>query len=139
MVAFADLLPNNWMYWFVAVGAHMVVGALWYSPGIFGKKYMALAKKKGKSFKMSSNDMVGTAVLAAITVSVLLCFIRLSGAATPMEGVTVAFYLWLGFIATTKFHSVICANKPVELYVLHVGYHLVALSAAAAVLVYGGL
>ena len=122
----------NYVAVLVAAIVQMVVGALWYSPLLFGKMWMKLsgltqkqleeAKKKGmgKSYTLM---FLGTLVMSYV----LAHFVTYTGATTFVLGMQTGFWIWLGFLATTTMGMVLWDNKPWSLYVLNNGYHLVVL------------
>ena len=123
----------------VAAVAGMVLGALWYSPLLFGKMWMSLsgitdkqigeAKKKGmtKSYILA---FVGTLVMAYV----LAHFVDYTQATTLAGGLQAGFWIWLGFVATTFLGMVLWEGKPWKLYFLNVAYYLVELLLMGAIL-----
>lgn len=118
----------------------MVMGFIWYGP-LFGKPWMQMvgmtpkmmeeAKKKGMGKKytlMFFGALVMSYVLAQI--------VDYSFSATITEGMSVGFWVWLGFVATTMLSSSLFAvkSKPVALFALDSGYYLVCLMLMGALL-----
>ncbi len=139
MITVLNLFPYNWRYWFLAIAVHVLIWLAWHSDDLFGKRYAKLMGSQYKKVKITSNLVTIMLFLAAIYTSVLLCFLKFVGATMIQEGINVAFYLWLGFIVTTGFYNVLLYKKSFELYLINIGYHLVALAATAGILIYGGL
>ena len=108
----------------------MVIGALWYSPLLFGKVWMNLSgftdkkmqemKKKGMAVPYILN-FISTLILSYV----LALFISASQAVTIMQGAIVGFFVWIGFMATLMLNSVLWEGKPVKLYILNIAYHLI--------------
>lgn len=129
------MLQGNLVPVVVAAVAGMVVGALWYSPLMFcnawmkemgfTKKDMAKAKKKGmgKNYVL----MFGGLLVMSYVLSGMV------GAGTAMMGATVAFWLWLGFMAPIMMGSVLWEGKSWNLYAINVGHYLVALVVMGAI------
>jgi hypothetical protein len=117
-------------HWAVLVSAVLlwILGAIWYSPALFVKPWMAAlgivpdAPKKGLAAGMISS-LIGD-VLAAF---VLLHFIHWSGAASFGAGAFIGFLSWLGFIVATQFPQGIYENRPLSLFAINSGYWLVGL------------
>ena len=51
-----------------------------------------------------------------------------------MEGLQTAFWLWLGFVATTQIATVIFEERKLGLYLLNIGYQLVGCAIAGVIL-----
>ena len=125
----------------VAGVAGMAIGALWYSPILFGKMWMRLSgmdmakmgeyKKKGmgKSYFMA---FIGILVMAYV----LAHFLIIGEAITISDALQIAFGLWLGFIVTTKLGDVLWGDDPVALYILNIAQYLVAISVMSIILTF---
>lgn len=121
--------------------AAQVIGFTWYGP-LFGKLWMKLsgmsekqiadAKKKGmKGMKSTfAISILGSFVMAFV----LAHFVDYVEATTVSGALQLAFWLWLGFIATVALGSVLWEGKSWKLYALNVAYYLVTLSVMASIL-----
>ncbi len=122
----------------VASIASMLVGALWYSPLMFGttwKRLMELPEKKAKELKKRSSSSYSFAFLSSLVASLVLYFaISSLGAAGVAQGMAVGFWVWLGFVATTQLGAVLWEGKPFELYALNATYSLVSFVVMGAIL-----
>lgn len=117
----------------------MVIGALWYSPLLFGKAWMKLmgfsakdmekAKKKGMG-KLYFYNFIAALVLACV----LAWFIGVSGASGLSEGIIVAFWVWLGFIVSILIGGVLWEGRPFSLFLINISYWLVNLLANGIIL-----
>ena len=117
----------------------MVIGALWYSPLLFGKVWMNLSgftdkkmqemKKKGMAVPYILN-FISTLILSYV----LALFISASQAVTIMQGAIVGFFVWIGFMATLMLNSVLWEGKPVKLYILNIAYHLITVIIMSVIL-----
>jgi len=131
--------------------ASMVIGAIWYSPNMFGKKWMKLTMKmqmpKGASKKaiaqmkeqMQKSMMKGyalTFVTTLITAYVLAVLARLIGATTVMGGAEIGFLAWFGFVATNSLGGYIWENDPIDMYFLKAGFTLVSLVVMGAIVAF---
>lgn len=120
--------------WGIIVGTvvSMIVGALWYSPFLFGKKFMALRGLTPE--QMSTPDWKGAATKAygigaifyLIMSFVISYFIERLGAAHFTEGAIVGFIGWIGFMVPIMLTTVLYENRPRGLFWLNIFYHLVA-------------
>jgi hypothetical protein len=114
----------------------MAVGALWYSPVLFAKQWMALNN-------MSADDMKNvnpapmyaqTFVATLISYVVLAMAIQLTNATTIVDGMKTGFWIWLGFMTTLQFSSNVFSRVKIQGYFLDTSYQLVATLAAGALL-----
>ena len=128
---------NLWPVLAAAV-VNMVVGSLWYGP-IFGKMWknlMGFTDESMKSMKLSvSQAMAMGFVTSLIMAYVLSHFVVISGAINAGAAWELAFWIWLGFMATTSAGGFIWEGRPFKLFVLNAAEELVALSLMAWVLV----
>lgn len=122
----------------VLVGAiiFMVLGALWYGP-LFAKPWMAAMGKtmaeiqaEGGVAKAYALTFVG----ALITTLVMAMAIGGSGQTDLVGGAVTGAMVWLGFVATSSLGSVLFEGRPMTLYTINNGYHLVAYAIVGALL-----
>ena len=128
----------NWVAVAVASVASFAVGMIWYSPMLFGNTWIKLSgvdpkKMKGDKKKMMMTSMLGGAVIALVSSSVMAHFIDYTGATTAMAGAVTAFWAWLGFVATVQVGMVLWEGKPVKLFLLHTAQSLIALVVAGII------
>ena len=127
-------------YWAVLVSAvaSMVLGSLWYGP-LFGKMWMGLmgiTRKQMQEGKKKS--MTGTWIAAFVSTLVMAYvlshFVDYLGAVDLNGALQLAFWMWLGFVATVQLGSVLWEGRPVKLYILNSVYYLVNLSVISVIL-----
>lgn len=128
-------------YWAVLVAglAVMFIGSIWYTPAMFGNAWMKLSGiSMGDLEKMKKQSMAASYIMAfvgtLIMAYVLAHFNDLSGANTVSEGLQVAFWVWLGFVATNHIGMVLWEQKPWQLFFIHTGHSLVSLLVAGMIL-----
>jgi len=125
----------NWWTVIVAAVVNMVVGATWYSPGLFGNTWAKLVNRSLKDMQgQGGGGYFVTAAAALIQAIILLHFVRFSGAGTVWEGVQVGFWLWLGFVGITSAVNTIYAGRPWKLWKIDAGYFLVVLIINSAII-----
>ena len=127
-------------YWAVlaAAIASMVLGFLWYGP-LFGKQWMALMNIDKKKMNEAKKKGMGktyalTFLTSLIMAYVLAIFVGYVQATTIVDGIILAFWLWIGFFATTQLGMVLWENKPVKLYLINTLHNLVTLAVMGAIL-----
>jgi len=106
---------------------------LWYSPGMFGNRWKKLAGLKKKPHETKSS-YTGAIIASAIMALVFSLFYEAAGLTTVSDGVSLAFFMWLGFVATTQINIVLWEKKPWNLYFINVFQILVGMIAMGAIL-----
>lgn len=135
-----NIYLNFFLMIFIASVAATALGMLWYSPILFGKKwmsYMGITEKPEmnssvwKSYAMS----FGTTILMAFMLAV---FTGTLGQQVLIANLEIAGAIWLGFVATTNASEYIFAveKKPFGLYLINQGYALASLLVIATVFTY---
>ena len=128
----------NYLAVLAAAIAAIVLGFLWYGP-LFGKTWMKLmnidkkkmdeAKKKGMA--MNYIIMIISTLVMSYTLAHLVKFLS---AANILDALMVAFWMWLGFIATVMLGTVLWEGKSWKLYCLNATYWLVNLAVMSSIL-----
>ncbi len=128
----------NLLWVLVATVAGVAIGMAWYSPKLFGNQWMKLsgitpdpADKKG----MYQGIAIGFAA-NFFRAYILAHFVYIVASMDWMEALVLAFWLWLGFVATTLSNIVAWEGKSWKLFALHGAYHFVSLAAMAIILTY---
>ncbi len=122
----------------VIVGAilNMVIGAFWYSPAGFGKKWMKLSNISKADIEKSQPNMpklYGITFLGAIIMSYVTAhFVDFAGAETIQAGAITGVWLLIGFIAVYALNGSVWGKRPWGLYWLDVSYYLVVLAILGA-------
>jgi len=125
-----------------AVGAaavgYWLLGAVWYGL-LFARPFIALMgwtpeqvaaiQAKGES------TALGLAFITSLVLAYVLAhFVRFLGAETARAGAATGFWLWLGFVATSNLETVLFESRPLGLYLISNGYHLVGMLGMGALL-----
>ena len=111
----------------------LALGSFWYSPMVFGNHWIRLSGSTIRS-EAQARQALFTAWLGSFTASLLMSMvlallIKNLFVVTPLDGMQVGFFLWLGFVATTSVPEYLFGGsaRPYALYVLMNGYHLISL------------
>ena len=130
---------NLWGVLLSAIAA-MLIGAIWYSPLLFGKKWMELVGMrpenmevaKAKAKKSYTISFVGALIMAYVLALVIDNFFIIHLHYALLAG----FLMWLGFVVTTTIseYLFIPTPKPWMLYILNNSYHLVVLLMMSVIL-----
>jgi Protein of unknown function (DUF1761) len=117
----------NYLAVVVATVAAFVVGAMWYSPLLFGKAYIELrALSPGAAAKKPpAGEMLGEFVRYLVVAFVLAHFVVRLGVVDWMGAMQLALFVWVGFQAMLLMGAVIHEKMPWKLYAIHAGDALV--------------
>lgn len=98
-----------------------VIGAVWYSPFLFGRKWMVLANIN--NIDMAANRRAGVGKLYSVhfifilvSLAVLGFIISTSNAATSTDGAIWGFVVWLGFSVPTGLTRCLWEKCPISLF-----------------------
>lgn len=133
---------NLWAVLSAAV-VSMLIGALWYSPVLFGNAWIKLSGISKEDIEKTKEKGFGKTYLAAfggvlITSYVMAHIIDYVQAATFLQGAETGFWLWLGFVAPVLLGIVLWEGKPVKLYLINAAQYLVSLTVMGGILAVWG-
>ena len=118
----------NYLAVIVAAVVHFMIGGLWYGL-IFANIFVDIVGREQLE-RMAADSHWSQYLIAFISslvlVYVLAHFVQFTGSTTAGGGLQTAFWLWLGFIVTTQISGVIFEQRKLGLYLLSIGYQLVA-------------
>ena len=122
----------------VAAIVHFILGGLWYGV-IFASKFVEIigwtpAQLEQIAAQSHWSQYAVAFVTSLVLVYILAHFVQYTGAKGVTGGMQTGFWLWLGFVATTQLATVIFEQRKLGLYVLNVGYQLVACLICGAIL-----
>jgi len=115
------------------------IGALWYSPILFGREWMALtklddadlARKRARGmWKYYLTQLIATIVMFGV----LAFVIADTSARTALDGAFVGFLGWLGFTLTEAVGALMWDKKPFKLAMIQVVGTLVNLVVGGAII-----
>jgi len=91
---------------------------------------------EGSSMAGMGKTLIGGFVATLVLVYVLALSINAHSITTTAGALTLAFWIWLGFIATVMSNMIWYEKKSWTLYCINVFHYLVAILVAAAVLIW---
>src|ERR1700676_2626839 len=105
--------PINYLALIVATIVKIALGALWYSPVLFGKTWQALTGRTDAEIKAAMPkamvvDLIGSFIMAFVLVHA----VHYAGAQGIGQGAAVGFFNWLGFVAMISLSATIYEHKP---------------------------
>lgn len=113
----------------------MIMGSIWYAKPVFGKIWMAgIGKTEDDLKKGTGSAMTVSFVCALITGYVLSHFIDYAAADSFGEGMTVGFWIWLGFVGTVIAVNALFTQTSKTVMAINAGYQLVSLLLMAGIL-----
>jgi hypothetical protein len=123
----------------VATLVHYILGGLWYSPLLFGNKFIQLINWTPEHLRQVQNEshakeLAIAFVMSLVLVYVLAHFVQYTKATTALGGIQTAFWLWLGFVVTTHLPTVLFEQRSFGLFAINVAYQFVGCSLAGAIL-----
>ena len=112
--------------------ASMAMAYLWYSPMMFGKRWMELMGPSGEKMSTMNKSDMTTGYLANFMFTIIMAFmlsyfIKATGAEGPGGAITVALWIWLGFIMTVQASALFWEKKPFDLFIINSGSQFVSL------------
>lgn len=125
--------PITLNYWAILVAAlsSYVLGALWYSPLLFGKLWVKLMGWSHEQMehhkKGAARGYIVTLVTALVSSLVMAHVVDYTWSYTAADGATTGFWIWLGFVATVMIGGVLWEGKKFSLYILNTAYQLASL------------
>ena len=118
----------------VATVASMIIGMIWYSPPVFGKKWMAYTGITEKDCADCKPAMLNGLLATFVSVYILSHLIALFGPTTLQEVLTLGALFWAGFSVPMELNHHIWAKRPFGLSVLNGAHALVATLVASSIL-----
>lgn len=124
------------------LGASVVgwlIGMLWYSPVLFGKKWMKLSGITEKQVREQREKGMAkqfvASFIAVIVLAVVLDYVLARmNVMTAMSGALTGILLWAGLLATSMLNSVLWEDKPLAVYWINTSHYFVALAVMGALL-----
>ncbi|HPV98755.1 MAG TPA: DUF1761 domain-containing protein [Spirochaetota bacterium] len=117
-----------------AAMANVAIGAVWYSPFVFGRTWMAHSGLRPEDMKGKGRAMLISAAVALVTAFMLAYFFDLLDVQTPGAGISLAFRAWLGFAAAVMALDLGFGGKHFRVYLIDAGNQLAAFLAMGAIL-----
>jgi hypothetical protein len=134
-----ELLSDiNWLAVLVAAVAYFMLGAIWYSKALFAPRW---AKLVGLDMNSDSNKkglgamMMGSFMLIVVTCVALALLVVRMDLFVFTSALKLGLITGLCFATTAVSISFIYEKRPMALYFIDCGYHLVGHLAAAIILV----
>lgn len=123
------MVEVNYIAVLLAALSTMVVGSIWYTPAVFGKAWMKLAKVKPNQ-KMSTAQTVklfGLTFAASLVSAYVLAHVtylsnQFFGNTFLQDALSTGFWLWLGFVAARILTHDLFEGRPGKLTFLNLAH-----------------
>jgi hypothetical protein len=132
-------LEVNYLAVLVCAVVIFILGALWYSPLLFAKRWMALMGITEEHIKAASSKSMPLMYLTVFLCGLLTAYImaivvnHLPGHGA-LHGALIGAGCWLGFAGATSFGTSLFSLKPKQLWLINSGYNLVCFVIAGVIL-----
>ena len=124
-------LHINFLAVIVAAVVTFGIGALWYSPLLFGKQWMefnAVSAEKAEAMRKNALKMYGITFVGYLMMAAMFAILlRMTHIDRLVGGAKLGFLLWLGFVATVGLTGSLYGGRSMKAYALDAGYQLVFL------------
>lgn len=127
-------------FWSVLVAAVVSFGisALWYSPVLFGKEWMALMNISDVDVEGRRRGMWGSYILhfviTLMSFSILAFVVSATGAMTASDGAFLGFLAWLGFSVPIAASNLLWRRDPFKLVLIDTIQILIGLIIGGAII-----
>ena len=119
----------------IATVVGMAIGFAWFSPILFGNTWLRLVGlSEEDAGEGAMPAILGSLVVTIVLVATLSIFIDLAEADNALTGAFIGFLAWLGFVATTSGVNFLFSRRPLKLWLIEAGDHLVGMVAAGAII-----
>lgn len=123
------VLASAALYW--------ILGGAWYA--LFTAPFVRLMRWTPEDLARVESESHAKELAAAFAVSLLTAyvlahFVRLAGARSAAGGAKVGLLAFVGFVLTTNLSSVLFESRPLGLYLINNGYHLICFLLMGALL-----
>jgi hypothetical protein len=106
---------------------YFVLGALWYSPILFGKIWVKALGVNMEDLEQKPIDFIGSAAAAFIATLFLALLLEIVGMYDVFISLFVAIIVGVGFVLTSGVYDVLYEGKDFVAYLIDGGYHVIAL------------
>ena len=123
----------------VATLVHFLLGGIWYSPLLFGNKFLQLVNWSPERIKQLESESHAKELIVAFAMSLILVyilahFVQYTRSTNAAGGLQTAFWLWLGFIITTHVPTVLFEGRSFGVFAINAAYQFVGCSLAGMIL-----
>lgn len=117
----------NFLAVLVSAIAYMALGALWYSPALFGKAWLRGIGKTKEQVNASASPLnyVWALIMSFVAAYGIARIMNWAGRGTISDGIVISLLVGVCFVLTTMSINDTFENRPRGLTFINVFYHLV--------------
>lgn len=124
----------NYIAILVAAVLALVIGFAWYSPAVFGKRWMAYLGTTQAQLGNPGGMGMAVGVIASLANAWVLAVLSLNlGGKSLADGVMLGVICWLGFMATITAAQISFEKKPGGLWLLNNAHNVIVQIVMAAI------
>jgi len=124
----------NYLAIVVAAVVALVIGFIWYSPRVFGNRWMAYLGTTQAQLGNPGPSGMAVGVVASLLNAWVLAVLSLNlGGKSATDGILLGALAWLGFMATITAAQISFEKKPWGLWVLNNAHNLLVQVVMAAI------
>jgi hypothetical protein len=124
----------NWVAALIATLAGYLLGAVWYTPEVFGKAWLTSLGKHHNELGSPAVPMTVSAVTTALTTVCLAFLLRGLGVDTLFGGLTVGIVIGGGIVFASMLSDHLFQDKPMKLLWIQGGYRFAYILLICAIL-----
>lgn len=124
----------NYLAILVSAVAYWVIGAVWYSPILFGKVWGNIVQPSEEAKKKMGQSMILSFLGFFVICFIMALFVTHLVPADLTRGIKIAVAGGIGFMFLPKFTNKLYANTSTTVLLVDSGYHLVGFIVAAIIL-----
>jgi hypothetical protein len=124
----------NYLAIITAAALYFILGALWYSPGLFEAAWFRNVRIPKESEKKFTRMTASTFILLLFAAFFLDYIVELSSTDTPGEGIILGLITGAGLVGTAMSTTYLYEGKPRQLFLIDIGYHLAGFTLMGLVL-----
>jgi hypothetical protein len=124
----------NYLAVVVAAVVAMVIGFAWYSPAVFGKRWMAYLGTTQAELGNPGGMGLAVGIVASLANAWVLAVLTMNlGGTTIVDAITLGVLCWLGFMATITAAQISFEKKSWGLWLLNNGHNVIVQVVMAAI------
>ncbi len=131
-------LDINFLAVLVAAVVTFALGALWYSPLLFAKQWVAahgFSPEQVEAMQKNTGPAYGVTFVCWLVMSAALAILsHRIGVDTALGGLKLGALCWAGFAATVGLSGLMFSDKRLPAYLIDAGYQLVSLLGMGVIL-----
>jgi len=129
------LHQTNYLAIIVSALVYFVIGAIWYSPLLFAKPWMANVGRSEEQLKSGSKIVYLYTLVALIVICFVTSFIIwILGTVQCVSAIKVGLFISLGYTSTVVAINNWYGQRSAKLTCIDAGYHVVGITLAAIIL-----